>query len=349
MSLVDSSPVDKTRVGNPMMSSVPGDSTGRTLANFHLGEWEVLRLRQDMRGVAVAMILCAAVGVLVRPGLVTALSFGWSCLTLGTMTVLCERATIARLERAVSLGAFCYFASAAGLTLALGPLYVIGPVSLGLGAYNWAQASHSRARRTVLGSALVLQFASCLAGAWLDFQDLGAPWRGVIVGAAFTLATWYGFHAGATLGSRWDKCLGDLAARAADSTRKELLLVEARAELERRALASGRGRYSGQLLGGFELRDLLGRGGMAEVYDARHTASGAPAAVKVILSGLSNEPSIVERFRREANMVAELDSEHVVRVLGVPPRIKFFGQPKIQDLHERLARTRSADEDVLWL
>jgi serine/threonine protein kinase len=54
---------------------------------------------------------------------------------------------------------------------------------------------------------------------------------------------------------------------------------------------------------------------MGEVYEARHTQTGAPAAVKLLRRELLSEPRHVERFLREVQIARAIDSPHVVRVL----------------------------------
>jgi hypothetical protein len=74
---------------------------------------------------------------------------------------------------------------------------------------------------------------------------------------------------------------------------------------------------SGETLGRYRLEAPLGRGGMAEVWRAQDTALGRPVAVKVILPALAADSSFVERFLREARLVAALDHPNVVPVWDV--------------------------------
>ena len=73
-------------------------------------------------------------------------------------------------------------------------------------------------------------------------------------------------------------------------------------------------------LGSYELGELLGRGGMGEVYKARHRMLARPAAIKLIrpemLHGQSGESAqiTVQRFRREAESAANLRSPHTVEL-----------------------------------
>ncbi|PKN57882.1 MAG: hypothetical protein CVU56_08620 [Deltaproteobacteria bacterium HGW-Deltaproteobacteria-14] len=76
---------------------------------------------------------------------------------------------------------------------------------------------------------------------------------------------------------------------------------------------------SGQTLGSYELVEVLGRGGMGEVWRARHRLLGRPGAVKVIRTGaLSDDPDTVamllKRFAREAQAMSRLSSPHTVQV-----------------------------------
>jgi serine/threonine-protein kinase len=73
-------------------------------------------------------------------------------------------------------------------------------------------------------------------------------------------------------------------------------------------------------LGSYQLEELLGRGGMGEVWRARHRLLAQPAAIKLILPHrLASSPEgaalAVERFRREARVTAALRSQHTVNLL----------------------------------
>ena len=70
----------------------------------------------------------------------------------------------------------------------------------------------------------------------------------------------------------------------------------------------------GEMLGRYRLDAVLGRGGMAEVFRAVDTKLGRPVAVKVIHSEHLAEPSFVERFLREARLVASLEHPNILPV-----------------------------------
>ena len=70
-----------------------------------------------------------------------------------------------------------------------------------------------------------------------------------------------------------------------------------------------------RLLGGrYEVGDLLGRGGMAEVHRGRDSRLGRTVAVKVLRSDLARDPTFQARFRREAQSAAALNHPSVVAV-----------------------------------
>src|SRR5262249_40571994 len=58
----------------------------------------------------------------------------------------------------------------------------------------------------------------------------------------------------------------------------------------------------------------LGRGGMAEVFRARDTKLSRTVAVKVILPSYAEQEHFVERFLREARVVAALEHPNIVPV-----------------------------------
>ncbi|WP_405458377.1 protein kinase [Streptomyces sp. NBC_00101] len=76
------------------------------------------------------------------------------------------------------------------------------------------------------------------------------------------------------------------------------------------------GRYAGGSVAGgrYQLRDLLGEGGMASVYLAYDAALDRQVAIKTLHTELGREQSFRERFRREAQAVAKLQHTNIVSV-----------------------------------
>ncbi|MEU5955918.1 Stk1 family PASTA domain-containing Ser/Thr kinase [Streptomyces sp. NPDC047525] len=69
-----------------------------------------------------------------------------------------------------------------------------------------------------------------------------------------------------------------------------------------------------RLGGRYELGQVLGRGGMAEVYLAHDTRLGRTVAVKTLRVDLARDPSFQARFRREAQSAASLNHPAIVAV-----------------------------------
>jgi serine/threonine protein kinase len=70
----------------------------------------------------------------------------------------------------------------------------------------------------------------------------------------------------------------------------------------------------GQTFGQYELRELLGLGGMGAVYRGFQTSLRREVAVKVLPSSLATEAGYVERFNREAQTAAALEHPHIVSI-----------------------------------
>src|SRR5258706_8785646 len=71
----------------------------------------------------------------------------------------------------------------------------------------------------------------------------------------------------------------------------------------------------GKLLGErFQILELIGQGGSGRISRAEHVTLRRKVAIKVLHTELSRDDLAVERFRREATTVAEIDNEHIVEI-----------------------------------
>lgn len=68
--------------------------------------------------------------------------------------------------------------------------------------------------------------------------------------------------------------------------------------------------------GHYQLRELLGRGGMGEVYRAYDTKTDRVVALKVLPPHLAQDTVFQQRFRRESQAAASLSDPHVVPIHG---------------------------------
>jgi len=90
------------------------------------------------------------------------------------------------------------------------------------------------------------------------------------------------------------------------------------------------------------VRELI-QGGMGSVWHARHEGLGHDVAVKLLSGRLADDDTAKKRFEREASSAMELQSDHVVRMLGYG--IAEDGRPylvmellKGEDLEARLTK-----------
>ncbi|MGI5864809.1 MAG: serine/threonine-protein kinase [Myxococcales bacterium] len=66
---------------------------------------------------------------------------------------------------------------------------------------------------------------------------------------------------------------------------------------------------------GYELIELLGRGGMGEVWKARQVSLGRLVAIKALSSELARHPDFVRRFEKEAAALASLSHPGIVQII----------------------------------
>jgi len=69
--------------------------------------------------------------------------------------------------------------------------------------------------------------------------------------------------------------------------------------------------------GKYEIRRVLGAGGMGVVCEAIHLDLGKRVAIKLIDKSMKESELIVARFRREARAAGQINSEHIVDVFDV--------------------------------
>jgi serine/threonine-protein kinase len=82
----------------------------------------------------------------------------------------------------------------------------------------------------------------------------------------------------------------------------------------------------------YELRELIGRGGMGCVWRARHRTLRTPVAVKLLTPGTGDEEALLTRFSREAQAAASLRSPNVVQILdhGVDAGVAYIAMELLE-------------------
>jgi hypothetical protein len=70
----------------------------------------------------------------------------------------------------------------------------------------------------------------------------------------------------------------------------------------------------GTRLGPYEIQDLIGAGGMGEVYRARDARLGRQVAVKVLPRSLAQDADRLRRFQREARAAGQLNHPNVIAI-----------------------------------
>ncbi|MFI5499142.1 protein kinase [Nocardia asteroides] len=82
----------------------------------------------------------------------------------------------------------------------------------------------------------------------------------------------------------------------------------------RRTLVQAPGSRTGSRFGPYELRSMLGKGGMGEVYEAYDTGKDRVVALKLLTPELAQDPAYQVRFRRESQAAAKLAEPHVIPI-----------------------------------
>jgi serine/threonine protein kinase len=108
---------------------------------------------------------------------------------------------------------------------------------------------------------------------------------------------------------------------------------------------------AGARLGKYEIRRLLGAGGMGAVYEAHHTEIGKRVAIKVLAPELAAAPGARTRFLREAQLASKISHPNIVDVtdMGNEDGRAFLVMEFLEgeDLAQRLERTGPLPVDEL--
>src|SRR4028119_1667119 len=110
----------------------------------------------------------------------------------------------------------------------------------------------------------------------------------------------------------------------------------------------------GQHLGRYQIEALIGRGGMAAVYRAFDPALQRNVALKVLYPQYLADPSLIERFRREAITAASLDHPYIAPIYDVGDAdglvylaMKLLPGPSLAELLQREGRMPLSSAAVL--
>jgi eukaryotic-like serine/threonine-protein kinase len=92
----------------------------------------------------------------------------------------------------------------------------------------------------------------------------------------------------------------------------------------------------------YELLDLLGKGGFGRVFRVRDLHLEREVALKVLDPALTQDPEVVERFRREAQLAAKLNHPNIVNIYDIAGRsgliwytMELINGPSLAQLVER--------------
>ena len=73
---------------------------------------------------------------------------------------------------------------------------------------------------------------------------------------------------------------------------------------------------AGDRLGVYEVRDLIGAGGMGEVYRGHDTKLNRSVALKILPDAFASDPDRLARFKREAQVLASLSHSNIGSIFG---------------------------------
>ncbi|MCU1382751.1 MAG: serine/threonine protein kinase [Acidobacteria bacterium] len=107
----------------------------------------------------------------------------------------------------------------------------------------------------------------------------------------------------------------------------------------------------GTRLGGYEIVEPLGTGGMGVVYRARDSKLNRDVAIKVLLPAVANDPDRLARFSREAQVLGSLNHSNIAQIYGIEDadglKALVLELVEGEDLAQRIARGPIALDEAL--
>jgi serine/threonine-protein kinase len=107
----------------------------------------------------------------------------------------------------------------------------------------------------------------------------------------------------------------------------------------------------GTRVGSYEILDLIGQGGMGEVYRARDARLKRQVALKILPSSVADDRDRLSRFQREAELLASLNHPNVAAIYGLEeghgPTALALELVEGESLAQRIARGPLPIEDAV--
>ncbi len=194
---------------------------------------------------------------------------------------------------------------------------ILGIILISLGRSRWISLSIA----VICISSHALLAIPIIAG-WID--DIGLLSSIVATPGQLAIAEVLvlGFQVAAYMLGRWARRTNTEAISELQNAMQligdqQQALAEVKDDVARQKHAD-EGRWTGQVMGGFKIGLVLGRGAMGDVYEAVG-ADGRSIALKLLNTRSAASESLIDRFHREMNVAARLSSPNIVQVIALSP------------------------------
>jgi serine/threonine protein kinase len=114
-----------------------------------------------------------------------------------------------------------------------------------------------------------------------------------------------------------DRLRSEVESLLAEEETTDHFLETSALQVAAKALAESRTELTGKRLGAYEILSVLGTGGTAVVYKAKHLELGQLRALKVLPPEIASDRTRMRRFRREAKAVAKLNHPNIAKVFEI--------------------------------